>query len=87
MDEKVAELKHNRAINNEMLELLDAIRGQVEQGTITGFGIVVVEADNTTGNAFIGGPPSSLLFELLVLQREIMDCRIDLRLHMAGEDY
>ena len=87
MDDKIVELQDKRFVCNDLVELLENILDETKKGIIVAGGFVVVNCDSTSGNAFAGSYPGQLLSESLILQREIIDCQVNLRMHEAGTQY
>ena len=84
----VIELQETKPIVNEDLQtLLEAILDDVKQAKVISGAMVVVYSDASSGSVFAGENILCLLAELLIVQREIIDCHVNLRMHNAGEPY
>lgn len=83
----VVELQEKRVVCKNLVDMLEDVISDAKEGIIVAAGVVVVHCDATTGSAFAGGNPGQLLFESLVMQRDLMDCEVDLRMHEAGTKY
>lgn len=70
-----------------LIELLERQLEKARKGEILGAAIAFTYGDNSTGSAFIANWPAALLGELRILEREIVDAEIDLRLHESGTGY
>lgn len=87
MDEVEINEIEKKKVNPHIVELFEEMLVGAKSGQIISTAIAIVHDDGNTGNAYGGMYPGKLLSELLILQREIMDSDIDLRLHKAGDYY
>ena len=70
-----------------VIELLKTALDEAEKGGICGIAIALTYTDGRTANAYSLDRAMSLIGELRVLERDIVDSSIDLRRHEAGDYY
>lgn len=86
MTAELVDLKKQKP-NASLIEMLEALLVDAKNGNITGAAFVFEYSDLCVGTCFDVNCPVLAIGELMNLIREIQDCKIDLRLHKAGEYY
>lgn len=66
--------------NQDIIEMLQVLLDAAKSGELQSVAVAAVYSDARTGNAFCAGfYPVNLLGELQCLQRDVMDCNVDIR--------
>jgi hypothetical protein len=75
-------------INQELVEMLELLIERARSGDIVGAAVATVHSDASTGNCFsMLDRPITMIGELAILQRDIIDCNVDTRFHSSGMSY
>ena len=83
----VQEVKLKRS-NPDLIAMVKGLLAQCEAGEIVSLAVAAAHNDGGTSNSFlIKDRPIALLGELLIVQRDVTDCCVDLRLHEKGGEY
>lgn len=76
-----------KEVDPSLLGMAEELLEAVKKGGVIGVAIATVNSDATTANCFLARRPISLIGELEVLKRDVIDCHVDLRKHDAGGEY
>ncbi len=76
-----------RRIDDDTVRVLEAALAQAKKGEYVAVGLVFCTHNHMVGNDFTTNYPSLLLGETVKLQREIIDCGVELRLHQPYAPY
>lgn len=76
-----------RTPDDFIIEQLEAILKDAKEGKIISCACVFLENDLKSGNFFSKRYPVHLLGATSILEREMQDHLVDLRLHSAGDSY
>lgn len=71
----------------DVVYMLERLLERAKTGEIQSVAYAAVFSDGMTGNSFHGYQNLTLVGELSVLQREIIDIRVDMRMKKAGRGY
>ena len=72
--------------SKELIEMLESILDHAKSGRIQSCAIVTCNSDATTGNCFVADFfPSSMIGELRILERDLIDLKIDIRKNVSWD--
>ena len=75
-------------VNQEIIEMLEDQLNEAKQGRILSIAVVGVSTDATTYSYYSAKRyPVTLIGEIRLLERDIIDTEIDLRMHEAATEY
>lgn len=78
---------NKKNINQKTVKMLEDVLDNVKSGKIVGAGVVLAYNDGCTASAFSGCRITPMLGEIRIMERDMIDCHIDLRCHSAGDEY
>lgn len=74
--------------NPGLIEVLESLLADAKAGRLTDYAIVAYSVPGSVVSSFVAKHEvMSLLGEIRCLERDILDCCVDKRLHRAGDEY